>query len=178
MGAYWQSDAGANLTFSVFLNNVNLSVQRQFLLTKIVSLSLVDLLAKFGVPAKIKWPNDVYVNDRKIAGVLIENVIQGKTITRSIIGIGLNVNQRSFEGLKATSLSLENNRHYSIERLTSASMGWKQSRWKRSIMNCCIGSTRNTSFVIRMLLSRVQFKELRKTECCLLSKTENCENLV
>jgi BirA family biotin operon repressor/biotin-[acetyl-CoA-carboxylase] ligase len=73
------------------------------------------LLANFGVPAKIKWPNDIYVNDRKIAGVLIENVIQGKMITRSIIGIGLNVNQRDFGGLPATSLSLENNMHYSID---------------------------------------------------------------
>lgn len=115
MGAHWQSDAGANLTFSVFLDNVNLSVQRQFLLTKIVSLSLVDLLDKFGVPAKIKWPNDIYVNDRKIAGVLIENVIQGKTITRSIIGIGLNVNQMEFGPLNATSLSLEKNMHFSID---------------------------------------------------------------
>ncbi len=115
MGAHWQSDAGLNLTFSVFLNNVNLSVERQFLLTKIVSLSLVDLLSNFGVSAKIKWPNDIYVNDRKIAGVLIENVIQGKTITRSIIGIGLNVNQQDFGALPATSLSLEKQMHFSLD---------------------------------------------------------------
>ncbi len=117
MGAHWQSDAGLNLTFSVFLNNVNLSVQRQFLLTKIVSLSLVDLLGKWGVSAKIKWPNDIYVNERKIAGVLIENVIHGKTITRSIIGIGLNVNQKNFGDLHATSLSLEKKMHFSIDEV-------------------------------------------------------------
>ncbi|MCR9173895.1 MAG: biotin--[acetyl-CoA-carboxylase] ligase [bacterium] len=115
MGAHWQSNAGENLTFSVFLNNVNLSVQRQFLLTKIVSLSLVDLLSKFGVSAEIKWPNDIYVADKKIAGALIENVIHGKTITKSIIGIGLNINQRDFGALSATSLSLEKEMHYSLD---------------------------------------------------------------
>ncbi|XOV67298.1 MAG: biotin--[acetyl-CoA-carboxylase] ligase [Fluviicola sp.] len=115
LGAYWQSDAGANLTFSVFLNNVNLSVQRQFVLTKIVSLSLTDTLASFGIQAKIKWPNDIYVGDRKIAGVLIENVIQGKTITRTIVGIGLNVNQRDFGKLSATSISSEKEQHFALD---------------------------------------------------------------
>ncbi|GAB5416159.1 MAG: biotin--[acetyl-CoA-carboxylase] ligase [Crocinitomicaceae bacterium] len=115
MGAQWQSDAGSNLTFSVFLNNVNLSVGRQFLLTKIVSLSLVDLLAEFGIAANIKWPNDIYVRDRKIAGVLIENVLQGKEIARSILGIGLNVNQQHFESIPATSMFLEKGMPFSID---------------------------------------------------------------
>lgn len=107
MGAKWTSQPGMNLTFSVFLDNVNLSVERQFILTKIVSLSLVDLLTDLGMPAKIKWPNDIYVNDSKIAGVLIENSLQGNQIKRSIVGIGLNVNQREFGELNATSVFLE-----------------------------------------------------------------------
>ncbi len=117
MGAQWQSDAGSNLTFSVFLNNVNLSVGRQFLLTKIVSLSLVDLLAGFGIAANIKWPNDIYVGDRKIAGVLIENVLHGKDVARSILGIGLNVNQQSFDAIPATSLFLEKGMLFSIDEV-------------------------------------------------------------
>lgn len=107
MGTEWLAEPGANLTFSVFLDNVNLSVERQFILTKIVSLALTDFLADSGVTATIKWPNDIYVGDRKICGVLIENSLQGMTIKRSIIGIGLNTNQKQFGNLEATSLILE-----------------------------------------------------------------------
>lgn len=117
MGAQWQSDAGSNLTFSVFLNSVNLSVERQFLLTKIVSLTLVDLLAGYGILASVKWPNDIYVGDRKIAGVLIENTLQGKTVARSIIGIGLNVNQHDFDSLPATSFFIEKGTPFSIDEV-------------------------------------------------------------
>lgn len=123
MGAHWRSEAGLNLTFSVFLDNVNLSVERQFLLTKIVSLSLVDLLDNFGVSAKIKWPNDIYVHDRKIAGVLIENTILGKNIARSIVGIGLNVNQKDFGTLAATSLALEKQTYFSIDDVLFSFIG-------------------------------------------------------
>ena len=130
MGAHWQSDAGANLTFSVFLNNVNLSAERQFLLTKIVSLSLVDLLGSFGISAKIKWPNDIYVENRKIAGVLIENIIQGKTISKTIIGIGLNVNQQEFGSLSATSLSLEKRMHFSLDDVLFSFIGAFNKRLK------------------------------------------------
>lgn len=115
LGAEWQSQAGFNLTFSVFLDNVNLSVARQFLLTKIVSLALVDLLQNYGLTAAIKWPNDIYVGSRKIAGVLIENSVQGKTIVRSIIGIGLNVNQKDFGAFSATSLALEKEAYFNLD---------------------------------------------------------------
>lgn len=107
MGTAWTSEAGKNLTFSVFLEGVNVSVERQFILTKIVSLSLVNLLKQYGLKARIKWPNDIYVNDQKIAGVLIENFLQGSYIHRSIVGVGLNVNQDDFGVLQATSLKLE-----------------------------------------------------------------------
>ncbi len=117
MGAKWTSQPGMNLTFSIFLDNVNLSVERQFILTKIVSLSLIDLLLGFELPAKIKWPNDIYINDSKIAGVLIENSLKGAQIVRSIIGIGLNVNQQEFENLNATSLRLESGHSISNDEL-------------------------------------------------------------
>lgn len=120
MGTEWQSDAGLNCTFSVFLDNVNMSVERQFLLTKIVSLSLADTLKNYGLSPTIKWPNDIYIGDRKIAGVLIENIVHGKTIVRSIIGIGLNVNQIEFGELKATSFMLETNQRVSIDEVLFA----------------------------------------------------------
>ena len=123
MGASWQSDSGMNLTFSVFLDNVNLSPDRQFFLTKIVSLSIVDFLARYGVEAKVKWPNDIYVGNLKIAGVLIENFLMGQNVNKSILGIGLNVNQKVFSGLNATSLKLETGTHYSIDELLFSFIG-------------------------------------------------------
>lgn len=117
MGTQWNSESGQNLTFSVLLERVNLSVERQFILTKIVSLSLVALLEEFGIDARIKWPNDIYVGDSKISGALIENNIQGNSIKRSIVGIGLNVNQSNFGTLKATSFALLKKRVFSIDEL-------------------------------------------------------------
>ena len=105
-GAEWSVDPGENLTFSFLLKNVNLSVSNQFFLTELVSLSLVDLLQKNGLKAEVKWPNDIYLNGKKIAGVLIENQLSHATIKSSIVGIGLNVNQESFMGFSATSIKI------------------------------------------------------------------------
>lgn len=107
MGAEWLVKPGENLTISIFLDNVNLSVGNQFFLTRLVSVSLIDFLAKFNIPAMIKWPNDIFVKDEKIAGILIENNVSGSFIQKSIIGIGLNVNQSDFGNLEATSLFLK-----------------------------------------------------------------------
>ncbi len=82
----WLANAGENLTFSFFLDNVNLSVQNQFYLTCIVSITLTQLLDKYGISSKIKWPNDIYVDQKKIAGVLIENQLSSTYIKSSIIG--------------------------------------------------------------------------------------------
>lgn len=95
-GNRWQSHAGENLTFSVVLEPGFLVAEEQFCLSKVASLALTDTLADLGVAARIKWPNDIYVGDRKIAGILIENDLSGSVIRRSILGIGLNVNQTSF----------------------------------------------------------------------------------
>ena len=105
--AEWLTLPGENLTFSFFLGSVNLSVQNQFYLTCVVSISLVQLLNKYGLKAKIKWPNDIYIDQKKIAGVLIENQLSSSSIKTSIIGIGLNVNQIVFDGFSATSVFAE-----------------------------------------------------------------------
>ena len=105
-GNVWLSEAGQNLTFSIVLKfpiNVMageiepMHAYDQFVLSEITSLAIVDLLADFGIKARIKWPNDIYVGDRKICGMLIENSLRGEWIQHSIIGIGLNVNQRNFD---------------------------------------------------------------------------------
>jgi len=93
----WISDPGKNLTFSILLKPVFLQPSRQFELNKAISLALNDVLnGYFPGLARIKWPNDAYIGDKKIAGVLIENMVQGSQIKHCIVGIGLNVNQQQY----------------------------------------------------------------------------------
>lgn len=93
----WQSEPGKNLTFSILFNPVFLSVDKQFELNVAICLAINDFLSKYiSLPLKIKWPNDSYVGNKKIAGLLIENIIQGSLFKHAIIGIGLNVNQTDF----------------------------------------------------------------------------------
>jgi BirA family transcriptional regulator, biotin operon repressor / biotin---[acetyl-CoA-carboxylase] ligase len=104
----WHSEPGKNLTLSILLNPRFLDVQRQFDLNIAVSLAINDVLTRyFGYAALIKWPNDSYIADEKIGGMLIENIIQGSQIKHSIIGIGLNINQCEFPPIlrKVTSFS-------------------------------------------------------------------------
>ena len=101
-GNSWESEPGANLTFSQLFAPRELPVVRQFELSMLISLAVSDfadeLLSHYGSPlrTKIKWPNDIYVGDRKLAGILIENRLTGRYIDRSIAGIGFNVNQTEF----------------------------------------------------------------------------------
>lgn len=116
-GAEWLSNAGMNLTLSIYLNDVNLSVDRQFKITKIISIGIQKFLNKHGVVSTIKWPNDSYVNDSKIAGILIENRISAGKIDSTIIGIGLNVNQVEFGKLNATSMAIASGKTYILNDL-------------------------------------------------------------
>lgn len=97
-GHTWHSNVGDNLTFSVVLMPHFLPIIEQFLISEVVALSLVDTLASYGIECRIKWTNDIYAHDSKIAGVLIEHSLSGDKIARTIVGIGLNVNQISFPG--------------------------------------------------------------------------------
>jgi BirA family biotin operon repressor/biotin-[acetyl-CoA-carboxylase] ligase len=118
-GNIWQSAADKNLLFSVLLKPSFLSPDRQFDLTKIVCLALQDLLQVHCSGSRIKWPNDMFVGDRKIAGILIENVLQGNFMQHSIAGVGLNVNQSEFDPAitSPTSLSIEKKCHFDIQPL-------------------------------------------------------------
>lgn len=106
-GTEWHAEPGKNLTFSLFVDEVNLSVNNQFILSQIIAVGIHDFLEKQGLNASIKWPNDVYINDKKIAGILIENQLSSSRPMRSIVGIGLNVNQCEFVDFNATSIQLE-----------------------------------------------------------------------
>jgi len=95
-GKSWESAVGENLTFSILVKPNFLKVEDQFLISEVVTLGIVNYLSKIGIDAKIKWPNDIYVKDKKICGILIEHYISGDKLSASIIGIGLNLNQGKF----------------------------------------------------------------------------------
>ena len=95
-GTKWHSEPGANLLMSLFFLPDFLPVKKIYLISKAVALGIKDFLDEQGIQAKIKWPNDTYVGESKISGVLIENSIRGMQIQQSIVGIGLNVNQLVF----------------------------------------------------------------------------------
>ena len=125
----WQSEGQLNLQFSVFLKPTQLSPNKQSILNYITSIALVKTLEDFQVNAEIKWPNDILVNEKKIAGVLIENQIQGSGIKHSIIGVGLNVNQKIFDGIRATSLSLEKKKEFKKEEVFNVFLNHFNSLW-------------------------------------------------
>lgn len=96
-GNSWEAEPGCNITLSLLLRPEGLHPARQFVISQAVSLAIADLVSHFvAAPVSIKWPNDIYVDDRKICGILIENTITGTSIDRTIVGIGLNVNQTEF----------------------------------------------------------------------------------
>ncbi len=95
-GHSWHSGVGLNLTFSVVLEPTFLPIVEQFLLSEVVALSLVDAMAEYGIECRIKWTNDIYADRSKLVGVLIEHSLSGDTLARTIVGIGLNVNQIDF----------------------------------------------------------------------------------
>ena len=93
----WESERGQNLTFSMLIHPEALEARAQFRITEVVSVALCNTLERYIYKeVDIKWPNDIYVGDQKICGILIENRLQGSVIKDSIIGIGLNVNQQAF----------------------------------------------------------------------------------
>jgi BirA family biotin operon repressor/biotin-[acetyl-CoA-carboxylase] ligase len=94
---FWHSEEGQNLLVSYGVKHDALPVDKLFYLNAFVSLALVEVLQDYiDETFAIKWPNDIYVSHSKIAGILIENVLAGHNIKTSVIGIGLNVNQRNF----------------------------------------------------------------------------------
>ncbi len=99
-GNSWESEPGQNLTLSVLLRPADIDISRAFPLSEAVAMAAVAVLDRLmpdcPEPITVKWPNDIYAGNSKIAGILIENSISGRIIARSVAGIGLNVNQKHF----------------------------------------------------------------------------------
>ena len=114
----WHSEFAKNLLISIVIYP-KLSIKKKFDLNKIASLAVCELLRYFGLNAYIKWPNDIIVNDKKICGILIENIISNKIIKKSVIGFGININQTKFKkyNIPATSLKILNQKSYKIKKV-------------------------------------------------------------
>lgn len=117
MGAKWDSEIGKNLMFSVLVNNVLNTISEIFDLNVAVALSILTTLEKNKIPnLSIKWPNDILSENKKVAGILIENTIKNNGEITSIIGIGLNVNQINFDNLpKASSMAVISKKEFDKE---------------------------------------------------------------
>ena len=118
-GAVWSVEANKNLTFSVFLSSEKMTFSSPNMLNFCVSLALKKCLETFDIPTvSIKWPNDMLSGNKKIGGILIENVYRGAQLNGIIIGIGLNVNQEKFEDLpQASSMRLVSGRVFNLEEV-------------------------------------------------------------
>ncbi|WP_336070698.1 biotin--[acetyl-CoA-carboxylase] ligase [Mesoflavibacter sp. CH_XMU1404-2] len=104
MGTVWSSQDAKNLTFSVFKRFENLKLEQQFVISMVSSLAVINALKKMNLPKlSVKWPNDILSANKKICGILIENVIKQNKVAGSVVGIGLNVNQVDFSGLPQAS---------------------------------------------------------------------------
>lgn len=114
-GNTWEAHPGLNLTFSILLRPVFMSPTDQFRLNMAISVAIGKTLGRIsGVDVKLKWPNDIFVDGKKMGGILIENQLQGATISSSVVGIGLNINQKNFSYSGAISLSSVTGRDHDL----------------------------------------------------------------
>jgi BirA family biotin operon repressor/biotin-[acetyl-CoA-carboxylase] ligase len=106
-GNKWETAPGLNLTFSLLLKPRFINAKDQFRLNMAISIAIAEAFRKISITqVKLKWPNDIFLNGKKMGGILMENQIQGSSISTSVAGIGLNINQLDFSIPNATSLAL------------------------------------------------------------------------
>lgn len=118
-GNSWESEPGKNLTFSIFYRPLELPPMAQFSMSEAVALGVVYFLGKHGIEAKVKWPNDIYVGDKKICGILIRHSITATSVSYSVIGVGLDVNQTEFlsDAPNPVSMSMLTGKTYDLGEL-------------------------------------------------------------
>jgi len=122
MGTQWDSQASKNLMVSVFKDVSYLDLESHYYISKVVSISILEALKTFNIKnLKVKWPNDILSENKKIGGILIENVIKQNKLSATIIGFGININQTEFDHLPhASSMRLISGRVYVLEEVLQA----------------------------------------------------------
>ena len=115
-GNSWESEAGCNLLFSLIIKPSTIPAAQQFVISELISVAICDTLSQYTPDIRIKWPNDIYYRDRKLCGILIEHDIEGTHLSRSIIGVGVNVNQAEFVSDAPNPISLSQVLGHEVER--------------------------------------------------------------
>lgn len=95
-GNSWEAEGGKNLLFSLIINPEGIPATEQFVICELISIAICEVLERYTPAIRIKWPNDIYHRDQKLCGILIEHDLEGPHLSRTIIGVGLNVNQTHF----------------------------------------------------------------------------------
>jgi len=141
----WESEDFKNLTFSLILLPRFLPASDQFLISQAVSLGLADFLQSKTDGVSIKWPNDLLIDNKKVAGILIENIVSGLNLYTSVIGIGININQTLFNGHlpHATSLSLVTGRQYPLTETLNLIIG-EIMKWYKLLKEDHAGTIQKT----------------------------------
>ncbi|MBR5176317.1 MAG: biotin--[Bacteroidales bacterium] len=157
-GNTWHSRGGENLTFSMVLRFGEegfpaLSANKSFLITKAATLAVAKYLNEKGIACSIKWPNDIYVRNKKICGMLIENTLASGNIASSIVGIGLNVNQKEFPAqlLNPTSMTVLTGKSFDLVAELEILSGYLADSFKRVLSD---GDTSSASQEYESLLYR------------------------
>ena len=115
-GNTWESEAGKNLLFTLALPTHSIKASEQFALCELISVAICEVLAQYTADIRIKWPNDIYYKDKKLCGILIEHDLEGANLSRSLIGVGINVNQTEFHSDAPNPISLSQILGHEIER--------------------------------------------------------------
>ncbi|MEO9872457.1 biotin--[acetyl-CoA-carboxylase] ligase [Ekhidna sp.] len=139
-GNIWIDEPEKNILMSILLRPKYISISEQFYLNIIAGLAIVDTLKVFlGDQVKLKWPNDVYVNDKKISGILIESNLRGNKLESAVVGIGLNVNQKNFALSTASSLHIQTGRIFDRKEIMESLLVFVE-KWYLKFKN---GSKKN-----------------------------------
>lgn len=133
-GNSWHSKQGENLTFSIIAYPNHILAPAQFIISECISLALAQVVSSYCKHVTIKWPNDIYVKNKKIAGILIEHMLLGQHIQSSIIGVGLNCNQIQFPDIvpNPTSLALCCNKQFSLETILHEVLAEFESQYAKT----------------------------------------------
>lgn len=120
-GTVWQSSDGENLLLTIVVRPTTLTIDTCYSISVAAALSLKESMLKFGIATTLKWPNDLYCNGCKLAGILLETDCEGAYVTQVFIGIGVNVNQNHFEKMsrQPTSMSLVSGKNFNIKEVMS-----------------------------------------------------------
>lgn len=128
----WESEKDMNLTFSILLYPNFLEAKDQFIITQILSLGIHDFFSKYLSNVFIKWPNDIYIGNNKICGILVQNQILGMEYSTAICGIGININQTKFKyAPNPTSMKLELNKNFDLDILLNEVLDCIRMRYEK-----------------------------------------------